>query len=285
MNNKKNFFLRKNIIIILFLTLVLTISFPYCYSYFTTSGRFSVTDNIKILKFIPKVNNSVNLNQEIDLSTTITNEKNLSPGAEGKFKIDIDLSDVEYDSYYKVYLDNSNIPQNLHFYVDENYTSELTFIEGVQYLDNVDKLAEHFIYWKWDYVNSDAANSNDNLFMNKEITVPFKVDVISRVNQNTILVNDIEKPTGRILLVGQEGSFNLKLDFKNLLSTNYKIHFNLNDVPNKLHLYSDSSYTNEITDISDFYDGVNKTITKTIYYRFEGPLDTFTMLYYIIYLS
>lgn len=284
MNNIKKYFSKKNIILILLLTVCLTISFSYCSSYFITSGRFSITNSIKILKFIPKVNDSSNMSQTIDLSTTITNDKTLSPGAEGKFKIDIDLSEVEFNSYYMINFDNTDLPENLHFYVDENFTSELTTIEGVQYLDDYNKVAEHYIYWKWDYLNNETANSNDNLFMDKEIIVPFEVRISARVNKNTILVNGIEKPTGRVNLIGSEGSFDLNLDFKNLSRTNYKIHFNISDISNNLHLYSDSSFVNEITDISDIYDGVNNEVTKTIYYRFDESLNPLTRLYYIVYL-
>ena len=167
--------------------------------------------------------------------------------------------------------DNTDLPENLHFYVDENFTSELTTIEGVQYLDDYNKVAEHYIYWKWDYLNNETANSNDNLFMDKEIIVPFEVRISARVNKNTILVNGIEKPTGRVNLI-------------NLSRTNYKIHFNISDISNNLHLYSDSSFVNEITDISDIYDGVNNEVTKTIYYRFDESLNPLTRLYYIVYL-
>ena len=89
------------------------------YAYFTTTGSFSSSSSINILPFGPKVNGSYDISQTINLSDTITNGKNLAPGAEGKFKVDIDFTQVGTNVYYKVYNASTNIPNNLKFYVEQ----------------------------------------------------------------------------------------------------------------------------------------------------------------------
>ena len=60
------------------------------FAYFVTTGNFSGVSTLTTIKFGPKVNDSTNVNQNINLASTITNNKNLAPGAVGKFKIDIE---------------------------------------------------------------------------------------------------------------------------------------------------------------------------------------------------
>ena len=249
-------------------------------SYYVTSGNFNGSATVTVLGFSPKVNNSTNISQTIDLSSTITNNKNLAPGAQGKFKVDIDFSNVESDVNYKIYFDRSNIPSNIHFYVDEDYTDELTTIDGVQLKDYNDKIAEHNIYWSWNYVNTPESNANDQLYMNKNITLPFVTEINQKITKRTIIVNGYERPTGKVYLNGTQGYFNLQIDFSNVSPINYKIYFNKKELSNNIHLYSDSSYTNEINNILDYYDGINKITTKTIYWKSDSTISN--DLYYIV---
>ena len=256
-----------------------------CFSYFTAAGNFSGSTKIIALGFSPKVNNSILNNQSIDLSSTITNGKNLSPGAKGVFKIDLDFSDIDTDSFYEITFDRTNIPLNIHFYADEDLTSEITSLEGIHLKNYNDKSAEHFIYWEWKYIDNDNNNSDDSYFMDREISVPFTVRFSQHLDSRTIVVNDLERPTGRISLDGLEGSFTLNLDFTNLSNTNYRIHFNPSEVSNTLHLYSDSLFTNEITSIEDIYNANTSPsqVSKTIYWKFSDSTVTSGNLYYIFY--
>ena len=61
------------------------------FSYFYTIGNISGNTTINTLGFSPIVNDSAQRNQSINLRETITNNKNLAPGAIGKFNIDIDF--------------------------------------------------------------------------------------------------------------------------------------------------------------------------------------------------
>ncbi len=255
-------------------------------SFFYTSGSFSGTSStITIPEYAPIINGSKNMNQNINLSNTITNNKRLAPGAVGKFKVDLDFSSVDSDAYYKVYFDRTNIPNNIHFYVDKDLSSELFSIEGVQLLENSNKTAEHYIYWTWEYSDTTESNENDSLYMNQEINLPFVAYVSQNVERHTVIVNDQEKPTGRINISGTQGSFNINLDFSNFDSSkNYKVYFNSDDVSSGLHFYTDSSYQNEITNINGTYNGSDSSINNTIYWKYDGG-SLNTSLYYVVNLS
>ena len=254
------------------------------FSYFFTEGSFGGNGTTKVPSFAPKVNGSYNMSQTIELDKTITNGKNLAPGAIGRFKVDIDFSEVGTDAYYKVYFDRANIPNNIHFYVDENLSKELSLVEGVQLEGNSNKIAEHYIYWTWIYNDTPEGNANDNLYMDKEITLPFSAYVSQKIEGHQILVNDYEKPTGRINLSNsQSGSFNMTFNFSNASSQNYSVYFNKEDMPNGFHLYSDSAYQNEITSLLNIYDGENNNTTKTIYWKLDSGVANNLKLYYIVY--
>lgn len=254
-------------------------------SFYYTNGDYNGSTRVNISTYAPKVNGDTSMNQTINLSNTITNNKRLAPGAVGKFKVDINLSDVNSNSYYKVYFDRTNIPNNIHFYVDKDLSSELFSIEGVQLLDNSNKTAEHYIYWTWEYSDTPESNENDSLYMNQEINLPFIAYVSQNIEKHTIIVNDVEKPTGRINISGTQGSFNMNLDFSNITAPkNYKIYFNSDDVSSGLHFYTDSSYQNEITNINGTYNGSTNPINNTIYWKYDGG-SLNTSLYYVVNLS
>lgn len=254
-------------------------------SFYYTEGSYKGSTSIAGLSYAPKVNGSTSMSQTINLSNTITNGKNLAPGAVGKFKVDLDFSSVDSDAYYRVHFDRTNIPNNIHFYVDKDLSSELFSIEGVQLLENSNKTAEHYIYWTWEYSDTTESNENDSLYMNQEINLPFIAYVSQNVEHHTVIVNNVEKPTGRINISGTQGSFDMNLDFSNFDSSkNYKIYFNSDDVSSGLHFYTDSSYQNEITNINGTYNGSNSPINNTIYWKYDGG-SLNTSLYYVVNLS
>ena len=112
--------------------------------------------------------------------------------------------------------------------------------------------------------------------MNQDIPVTFKTIVSQVVESNNIIVNNYEKPTGRINLVdthigNNTGSFNITLDLTNVPANGkYRVYFNNKELSNNLHLYSDSGYQNEISYIQGTYDGVNKDVTNTIYWVLDN---------------
>lgn len=252
------------------------------FSYFYTIGNISGNTTINTLGFSPIVNDSAQRNQSINLRETITNNKNLAPGAIGKFNIDIDFSNVESDSAYRISFDRSNIPNNIKFYVDENLTKEITVIDGTQLAEYNNKTAEHYIYWKWIYSDTPESNANDSLYMNTNITVPYTVEIMQRTNYSSVKINNMKRPTGRVYLSGNSGSFNINLDFDGFMSgSNYNIYFNKDNKSSVLHLYTDSEFQNEISSLPVSYDGVNNLVNNTIYWRLDDS--SRTNLYYIVY--
>lgn len=287
-NNKKYSKIKVSIIMILFLFIISLSTF--CFSFFFTTGGFSGSKEVIIPAFDPRVNSSSSNSQSISLADTITNNKSLSPGAEGKFKIDIDFTDVSTNSYYKVYYDRTGLPNNLKFYVDEDYTTEFDNLEGVEYKDNSDRTSEHYVYWKWIVDNSASSNANDSLYMGQDIGVDFTAHISQMVEKNTIIANGVEKPTGRINIASthsgnNKGAFNFNLDFSNVsANTQYRIYFNEKELSSNLHLYSDSSYQTELNYIQGTYDGNNTQVTNTIYWELEtGNINTLSNgLYYVV---
>lgn len=285
-------YLRLKMIIIVIMILFAVSLCYICYSYFYTQGSFSISESsISILEFSPLVNSSSNNNQSIDLSSTITNNKNLAPGAQGKFKVEIDFSSVESDSYYRLTYDRTGIPNNLKFYFDEDYTAEFSSLEGTIYANHYNnQIAEHYVYWKWIVDDSEASNENDSLYMGQNISVVFTAYISQMVEKNTIKVNNEEKSTGRIYISGthtggNKGAFNISLDLSNATSNSqYRIYFNEKELSNALHLYSDSGYQNEINYIQGVYDGVNNNITSTVYWKLDsGSISSlYNGLYYVV---
>ena len=271
---------KKYIIYSLVFLFLVSSCLTFCISYYYTDGSASGTSSIHIPEFAPKVNGSSDNYQTINLASTIDNGKSLAPGARGKFKIDIDFTYVETDAYYRVTFDRTNIPNNIHFYVDENLTTELDEFEGIEYSGYGDRLAEHYIYWQWIYSNDPDSNQNDNLYMGQEIDLPFEAYISQRIDDGAIIVNDLEKPTGRIFLSGTEGSFNVELDFSNVSLINYVINFTKGDVP--IHFYSDSSYTTEITNVHGIFDDSDNNTyqVETIYWRSDISLSN--SFYYVV---
>ena len=277
--------LNKKIILIVCILVISIISVPVVYAYYTTTGEFSGSAYVSLPDFAPSVNDSSSLYQDISLADTITNDKYLAPGAKGKFKLDIDLSDVGTNAYYKIEFDRQGIPNNLHFYVDKEMTKELGNIEGGHLLSNTNRIAENIIYWQWELVDSEYDNYDDNLYLGNQIVVPFEVYVAQNFEEKElVLVNDSENPTGRINLGTTSGNFNMKLDFSRFNdSGSYNVYFdkdNLGDI----HLYSDSEYQNEITSLSGTFSSSNSVINTPLYWRCEGTCSS-GGLYYIVYLS
>lgn len=97
-----------------------------------------------------------------------TNSKNtvegmLAPGSYGSFDIRLDASGTDCDVNYKVEFANmQGKPENLKFYLDEDYLNELlipdeTLTGVIKYGKNMVKVIT--IYWNWEY-GADKDNQN-----------------------------------------------------------------------------------------------------------------------------
>ena len=142
------------------------------------------TSEISVAKFEVKLNDSSEVTQNIDLSTTITSnkysDKYLMPGTNGNIILSLDFKDVDVSSNYEITVGETDLPNNLKLYEDANYSKELTKITGTYLIDD-DTTHTKNIYWKWDYKTDAESDSNDNLYMNKELSLPVMVNVTQKI--------------------------------------------------------------------------------------------------------
>lgn len=273
---KKKNLCRRKFALIIGLFIVLASMGTVCYSYFSMTGQITASTSLTTPKFKPSVSTgSYSYSNYLTYDSTFEyTDEQYAPGSSGSFDLNISFSEVDYDSYYKITYDRTNLPNNLKLYFDSNYTTEIDTIEGVQLKTNTNKTAYHKIYWKWLFVDDAESNTNDSLFMNKKISLMFNIRVAQKVENHALIVNNIEKPTGyfnvkNTAIDDNSGVFDFVLDFSNIdESTDYRVLFNYTN--SNLHFYSDSEYQNEITSLSGSYDGVNKNITHTVYWKLSS---------------
>ena len=144
----------------------------------TSAGEFSIA------KFEIKLNNSEELTQKIDLSSTITDnkysDKYLMPGTNGNIVLELDFKDVDVSTNYEITVGELDFPNNLKLYEDANYTKEFTKINGTYLIDGETTHTKN-IYWKWAYKTDAESDTNDNLYMNKELNVPIVVNLTQKI--------------------------------------------------------------------------------------------------------
>lgn len=107
---------------------------------------------------------TINLAQTYDATTLVANK--IAPGTAGSFNIALSNEHGEVGVDFTISLDSiTNIPTNLKFYKDANYTTELTpgtsTITG-QLVAGENSFAGVPIYWRWEYETS-AISTNDPL--------------------------------------------------------------------------------------------------------------------------
>lgn len=151
---------------------------------FYTVGQFKASTNIHVPEFAPIVNGKSEISQSIDLVSTITNSKSLAPGAVGNFDINIDFTNVQSAADYVINIDKTNLPNNMHFYSDESLQSEINSLNGTYSNSNTSLLINNTIYWCWEYKNDETSNTNDNLYMNKSISLPVTVTILQKAGEN-----------------------------------------------------------------------------------------------------
>lgn len=151
------------------------------------SRYISGKNGLKVLdvaKFQPKLNGNANLSQSIDLADTITtnnySDDLVVPGTNGDIVLTLDFSDVDVSTDYVISVDTTDLPTNLNFYSDSSYTTILSTINGTYTIEDSKTHTLH-IYWKWDYLTDSASNENDNLYMNRNLSVPVTVTVSQKV--------------------------------------------------------------------------------------------------------
>lgn len=158
-------------------------SLDISFSRFYTEGTFSASTTIYFMSFAPIVNDNGEFTQTMNLSNTITNNKELGPGASGQFNIKIDFSKIDPSVDYVIDVDRTYLPNNLKFYTDSGYSTSFSTITDTHLKDNPNDTVTYTIYWKWEYKTDAASNANDSLFMNSEINLPFSVSFYQKGDQ------------------------------------------------------------------------------------------------------
>lgn len=180
--------MKKNIKIILIILIIFVVLLPIFYFGKSSFSFFKKTntgnENINVANFGIKLNNSTNLSQTIDLNTTIT-ENNYSnnylmPGTNGVITLVLDFTDVDVSTDYSISFGVLNLPTNLKFYTDSNHTNLFTSYNGT-YLVNGTNSYTYSIYWLWEYRTDDTSNTNDNLYMNQNLSVPVIVTASQKI--------------------------------------------------------------------------------------------------------
>lgn len=140
--------------------------------------------NLDVAKFQPKLNGSTNLSQSIDLADTITtnnySDALVAPGTNGDIVLTLDFSDVDVSTNYVISVGTTDLPTNLSLYSDSSYTTAFSTINGTYTIGGSTTHTQH-IYWKWDYLTDSASNTNDNLYMNHNLSVPVNVTASQKV--------------------------------------------------------------------------------------------------------
>ena len=118
---------------------------------------------------------------EIDLYNTINihngKERVINPGDSGDFTLTVVGTGSEVNIDYSIVFTSSNTPSNMHFYLDENKTNEITIrnytISGTINVGS-DMTNTHTIYWQWPY-DSGENNIDDINYAGKPFTINVSV--------------------------------------------------------------------------------------------------------------
>lgn len=176
MKNKENIIL---LVLIVFLTTLFGIS---------TLSKFKASSlgkkNISVANFKIKLNESLSQTQSIDLQSTITpndySDDYLMPGTNGTITLVLDFSEVDVSTNYTINLGTINLPNNLNLYSDSTYTTEFTPIDST-YNIKESPIHTYSIYWKWQYKTDEESNINDNIYMNKNLSIPIIVKADQKI--------------------------------------------------------------------------------------------------------
>lgn len=133
---------------------------------------------LEIARYQLKLNGSQNISQSINLKDTITSnsysDNFVAPGTTGDIQLNIDFSNVDVSTDYVISLGTYDLPNNLRLYSDSLFTNEFSSISGNISI-NGEKSITHHIYWKWNFETDSASNTNDNLYMNRNLSLPINV--------------------------------------------------------------------------------------------------------------
>ena len=150
-------------IVLIAIVLIAALAISIAYSKYFTEVSGTGTTTVAYWNFT--VNGASDTIATITLgNTTDDNDKVaedvIAPGTSGSFAIEIDATGTQVALDYEISLENfdGDLPDNLKFYIDDTYTTELAYdstnlnysIDGSFDVDD-EKTATETIYWVWEY--------------------------------------------------------------------------------------------------------------------------------------
>jgi len=134
-------------------------------AYFRRTVNGDITGQTGNLVLIVNEANAVN-NESFSVSLNRSEEEPyVMPDDKGTFDINIDSTGSSTDVDVTITISRTNLPDNLKFYLDENYTEELTIkTYMLKKSDNMTMTVP--VYWFWD---GSVDDENDTLFMGETL--------------------------------------------------------------------------------------------------------------------
>ena len=154
------------IAVILLSALVISITYSKYFSKITGTGTATVA------KWKFEVNGKTDTLGPIKLENTASKnnkvaEGKIAPGTDGKFDVEIDASGTEVDLEYEIKFADivGDIPDNLKFYEDSSFGTEITDLttkgyKGTITKDNTGTPKTVSFYWRWEYETTDTATND-----------------------------------------------------------------------------------------------------------------------------
>lgn len=137
---------------------------------------------------------TINLDQTPDPSTLVANK--IAPGTSGSFAISLVNTNTETGVDFTLSLGSvTNVPANLKFYKDSNYTTEIvpgsTKVTG-QLAAGDSTGVDVKIYWKWEYetTNGDAADTSDGEAA-RSLTIPVTITGVQTAPSSTAITSHV----------------------------------------------------------------------------------------------
>jgi len=156
-------------------------------AYFRRMVNGNITGQAGNLVLIVNEANAVD-NETFTITLKRSEEENfIMPDDKGTFDLNIDATGSTSDVTVTAVLSRVNLPNNLRFYLDENYEEELSTNSWV--IEKADTMIKTVpIYWYWD---GSIDDENDSDFINTEITANISVSAsISKTLYDTLMSFD-----------------------------------------------------------------------------------------------
>jgi len=144
-------------------------------AYFRRTVNGDITGQTGNLVLIVNEANAVE-NESFSVSLNRSEEEPyVMPDDKGTFDININSTGSSTDVEVTITISRTNLPDNLKFYLDENYTQELT-TKTYMLKKSDDMTMTVPVYWFWDGSVDDV---NDSLFINEALTARIEVSAMS----------------------------------------------------------------------------------------------------------